>query len=146
MSACRMLARVGNRPPRQPYSASTLTVSRCYERRGEERRVEQLYLSLSISLLSYSLPGCARVIVSTASSGSSPPSPEPLVLTPTPLVQLVLHPLSLSLSFSFSVCATSATLDRHLTFSTSPSNPRNLTSVNTDSQPTSKPTTSRDDY
>lgn len=97
MSACRMLARVGNRPPRQPYSASTLTVSRCYERRGEERRVEQLYLSLSISLLSYSLPGCARVIVSTASSGSSPPSPEPLVLTPTPLVQLVLHPLSLSL-------------------------------------------------
>lgn len=110
MSACRMLARVGNRPPRQPYSASTLTVSRCYERRGEQSNASTLSLSLI-------LPGCARVIVSTVSSGSSPPSRTPCSNPSLPHKSNSCYTLSLSLSacLSISLCATSATLDRHLT-------------------------------
>lgn len=114
MSACRMLARVGNRPPRQPYSASTLTVSRCYERRGEQSNASTLSLSLI-------LPGCARVIVSTASSGSSPPSRTPCSnphyltsLTRATLSLSLYLPVCLSLSAQLARLST-ATLLLHLT-------------------------------
>lgn len=124
MSAFRMLARVGNRPP------PSLPVSRAY----------------GFSLLRRTAtPLRARVIVSTASSGSSPfPAPSPPC--PTSAVYAAArapprHPQPLTYSAQLARLSTATYYysPRTPPHSLAAPNPRNLTSVNTDSQPASQP-------